>query len=418
VLAAGEGKRLRPLTLTRPKCMLPVGNKPLLEHLLLNLKKCGITDVILVVGYKKKHVTDYFGSGAPLGIKIEYADQGELSGTASALNTVKDLIDDELFLVVYGDVLIDDKALNALLKNADEEKAIVASVPVDNPKKYGILKLKDNKVVRIIEKPRGKKIKENLANAGAYILPLDIFKKIEAIRKSPRGEFELTDGINALIKGGRDVITVQISPKKWIDIGYPWDLLKANELFLNEAKLNIDGYVENRATIHGNVGLHKESKILSGARVEGPTLIDSGCTIGPNCYIRPYTSIGRNVKIGNCCEIKNCIIMDNTKIAHLSYVADSIIGQSCNFGAGTIVANLRFDESSIKMSIENKKVDTHLRKFGVVLGDNVKTGINVSFMPGVKVGPNSWIGAGSVVFHDIPPSTHVFPSQSLKTKPI
>jgi len=127
--------------------------------------------------------------------------------------------------------------------------------------------------------------------------------------------------------------------------------------------------------------------------------------VGPNCFIRAGTSLGKKTRIGNAVEIKNSIIMDKTHIAHLSYVGDSIIGENCNFGAGTITANLRLDEGNIKMTIKNKKTNTGKRKLGIIMGDNVKTGINTAFMPGIKIDPNTRISSNLKVTYDIPNNT-------------
>ncbi|RLI17918.1 glucose-1-phosphate thymidylyltransferase, partial [Candidatus Bathyarchaeota archaeon] len=164
------------------------------------------------------------------------------------------------------------------------------------------------------------------------------------------------------------------------------------------------------------VSVAETARIRSGAYIEGPAFIDEESDIGPNCYIRPCTSIGKKVRIGNACEIKNSIIMDNTHIGHLSYVGDSIIGENCNLGAGTITANYRLDAKTIKMKIKDKVVDSERTKLGAVLGDNVKAGINTLFMPGVKVGCNSWIGPNVVVYRDLPPNTITLLKQSLEQR--
>lgn len=136
--------------------------------------------------------------------------------------------------------------------------------------------------------------------------------------------------------------------------------------------------------------------------LEGPALIMSGADIGPNCYIRPFTTIGRNSRIGNACEVKNSIVMDDSRVPHLSYIGDSIIGERCNLGAGTIVANLRLDEQPIKMMVKDSLVNTGKRKLGVIMGDDVETGVNCSLMPGVKIGSRARIGPGVVVYRDVP----------------
>ena len=418
ILAAGEGKRLRPLTLTRPKAMLPVGGKPILEHLVTNLKGCGIRDMILVVGYHEDLVMRHFTDGSPFGVKIEYVHQKKRKGTASALNKTRDSVGDAPFLVVYGDLMINRSAIESMLEKAEERAdAVLSSVPVENPESYGVFKMRGDRVECIVEKPSREGAPSNLANAGVYILSPGVFRTIEKVGPSSRGELELTDAITLLIKEGGKTVAVRLSQEEWMDVGYPWDLLRANERILSETAMNVEGEVSEGATLRGKVGVAKGAEILPGAYIEGPVLIGEGCKIGPNCHLRPNTCLGRGVKIGNACEVKNSIVMDGSKVAHLSYLADSIVGCNCNFGAGTIVANLRFDDGSVKMTVEDKRIDSSLRKLGVVIGDNVKTGINVSLMPGVKVGPNSWIGPSATIFDDVPPSTYVEARPPTKISP-
>ena len=152
----------------------------------------------------------------------------------------------------------------------------------------------------------------------------------------------------------------------------------------------------------GSVTIAESARVRSGAYIEGPVFIDEEADVGPNCYIRPGTSLGKRVRVGNAVEIKNSLIMEGTHIGHLSYVGDSVVGEKCNLGAGTIIANLRFDDGSVEMMIKNKVVDTGRRKLGVIMGDNVKTGIKSMFMPGVKVGGNAWVGANLIVEKDLP----------------
>ncbi|RLI89544.1 MAG: glucose-1-phosphate thymidylyltransferase, partial [Candidatus Altiarchaeales archaeon] len=133
----------------------------------------------------------------------------------------------------------------------------------------------------------------------------------------------------------------------------------------------------------------------------GPCYIGENCVIGPNCYIRPYSSIQNNVRIGNAVEVKNSIIMSGTNICHLSYVGDSIIGEECNLGAGTLVANLRVDDDEVRIEIKNKLTKSGRKKFGCLMGDHVKTGINVSIMPGRSIYPDAYVEAGSVVRNTI-----------------
>ena len=416
VLAAGEGTRLKPITLTRPKHLIRVGGKLLLEHCLNALKAVGIEETLIVIHYMGDAIRTYFGDGKNFGLRISYVEQKEVLGTGNAVSIAEPYVKED-FVLVYGDLLFSVDALKKVVAIHEREKpaATMAVVPVEKPENYGIVELENSHVKNIIEKPSRDKAPTNLANAGIYVFSTEIFEKIKKTKASVRGEWEITDAISLLLKE-KTVLGVEISKDEWLDIGRPWDLLKANRWILQRTEHKVLGTVENGAHLIGPVSVAETARIRSGAYIEGPAFIDEESDIGPNCYIRPCTSIGKKVRIGNACEIKNSIIMDNTHIGHLSYVGDSIIGENCNLGAGTITANYRLDAKTIKMKIKDKVVDSERTKLGAVLGDNVKAGINTLFMPGVKVGCNSWIGPNVVVYRDLPSNTIILLKQSLEQR--
>jgi bifunctional UDP-N-acetylglucosamine pyrophosphorylase/glucosamine-1-phosphate N-acetyltransferase len=418
ILAAGEGVRLQPITSTRPKHLIKVGGKPILEHCLNAVKTSGIEEALIVIHYMGDAIRQYFGDGKKFGLKIEYVEQKAVLGTGNAVSLVEPHIKDE-FLLVYGDLLFSADAVKNVIDSHKKEKpaATMAVVPVENPEDYGIVELEDEKYVkRIVEKPKHEEAPSNLANAGIYVFSTEIFDKVREISASARGEWEITDAISQLSKEKKTVLAVKISQDDWIDIGRPWDLLEANRWALMRMDHKVYGYVESGAHLIGPVTVAETAHIRSGAYIEGPALIDEESDIGPNCYIRPYTSIGKKVRVGNACEIKNSIIMDNVHIGHLSYVGDSIVGENCNLGAGTITANYRLDGGTIKMVVKDNVVDSGRTKLGAVLGDGVKAGINALFMPGVKVGCNSWIGPGVVVHRDVAADTVVLLKQNLEER--
>jgi len=418
ILAAGEGVRLQPITLTRPKHLIKVGGKPILEHCLNVLKASGIKEALIVVHYMADAIRDYFGDGEKFGLKIEYVEQKRLLGTGNAVGVVEPYVKDD-FLMVYGDLLFTVEALEKVLSLHGEEKpaATVAVVPVEKPEDYGVVELEDGKYVkRLIEKPSHEEAPTNLANAGIYVFSTEIFEKVKETSASTRGEWEITDALSLLIREKKPVEAVEISREDWIDIGRPWDLFEANRWTLVRMKHKVFGCVENGAHLVGPVTVAESARVRSGAYVEGPAFIGEESDVGPNCYIRPYTSIGRKVRVGNACEVKNSIIMDNAHVGHLSYVGDSVIGENCNLGAGTITANYRLDAGTVKMMVKDMVVDSGRTKLGVVLGDGVKAGINVLFMPGVKMGSNSWVGPNVVVSRDVPADTMVVLEQNLKER--
>ena len=404
VLAAGEGVRLQPITATRPKHLIKLGGKAILEHCIEALKSCGLTDIVIVTHYMSDAIRQYFGDGEKFGVKIAYVAQKAILGTGNAVSTVEPYVDGD-FTLVYGDLLFAPDSLKTVLQcyETEEAAAVMAVVPVDKPENYGIVEIDGKKAVkRIIEKPAAGEAPSNLANAGIYVFSLEVFDKLRQITASVRGEWELIDALSLLIKDGKAVLAAEIRRGDWFDIGRPWDLLDANSWVLKRMEHKVYGTVEQGAHLIGPVTVAETARIRSGAYIEGPAFIDEGSDIGPNCYIRPCTSIGRNVRVGNACEVKNSIIMDYTHVGHLAYVGDSILCEHCNLAAGTITANLRLDDDHVKMLVKDRVVDTGRRKLGAILGDNVKTGVNALFMPGVKVGANSWIGANFTVYRDLP----------------
>lgn len=393
ILVAGKGTRMEPITTDCPKVMLQVANKPILEHIVNTAIDAGIEGFVFVTGYLEEQIREYFGDGSNWGTSIDYVSQKEQLGTANAIGYAKGHVG-EVFLVLNGDMLIGQEDLKALLLRPEE--ALICVKKVENPSDFGVLETENNKVVRIIEKPKNPPT--NLANAGVYLFRESIFQFIDLTKPSIRNELEITDSIQMLIDSGAPV-GYSLLVGRWIDIGYPWDLLKANESLLEELKSSCEGIVEPNVTIKGEVAVGKGTIIKNGAYIEGPVIVGENCEIGPNCYIRSSTAIGNRAKVGNAVEIKNTIIMEGTHVGHLSYVGDSVIGKRCNFGAGTKVANLRHDGKNIKVKVKGKIVDSGRRKLGVIMGDDVHTGINTSINIGVMMEKGNCTRPGETVLH-------------------
>jgi len=394
ILAAGEGNRMHPLTYTRPKVMLPIAGKPILEWNLLNARAAGLKEFIFVVSYKSEMVREYFGDGKPWNVKITYVNQGKAMGTAHAIGTVEPFVSD--CIVLCGDTIFGANDIKQIAKKGTK----IGLVQIENATEYGIVDLKKTHVVKIYEKMEHPV--SNVINAGIYHFNKHIFDFIRKTEKSPRGEFEITDSINMLVsKEPMEGVFL----KEWRDVVYPWHLLDANEELLKKLKTKIQGTVEKNVTAKGIVVVGKGTVILSGSYIEGPVSIGCNSKIGPNCYIRPYTTIGSDCHVGNACEVKNSIVMDHSNVPHLNYVGDSIIGQNCNLGAGTTVANLRLDKKNIVITLNGKKIDSKRRKLGMVMGDNVQTGINSVINVGTMIGNNVFIGPGAVVKGEITPKT-------------
>ena len=403
ILAAGEGVRMRPLTSNIPKPLLPVAGKPFLEHNIDALKDAGIKDIVLLIGWKAHRIREHFGDGKAFGVRIDYVEQKERLGTAHAIGMVKDRMD-SAFLCLYGDVVLTKESVKGLVQHHKMVKgSVMALTTVEDPSRYGCIKAEDGVVMDIVEKPE---VPEgNMVNAGAYILEPEIFDAISETKKSPRGEFEVTDSFKILMK--KTHLYTHRLEGEWIDVARPWDLLEANRILMKGLETNIEGEVSENATVVGAMQVGKGSHVKAGSYIEGPVIIGKDCEIGPNAYIRPSTSIGDNCKVGNAVEVKNSIVMDHTKIPHLSYVGDSVIGERCNFGAGTKVANLRLDEKEVMVVVDGAKTGSGRRKLGVIMGDDVKTGINATIDVGTIIGEGTFIGIGALARGTISPRSKI-----------
>ncbi len=404
ILAAGEGLRMRPLTSNTPKPLLPVAGKPFLEHNIDALKAAGIKDIILLIGWKANRIREHFGDGSECGVRIEYVEQKERLGTAHAISMIQDKVDSPFFCL-YGDVVLTHGAVKGIVAHHRKVKgSVMALTSVPDPRRYGCIRVRDGVVVDIAEKPE---VPEgNLVNAGAYVLEPAIFDAIAETKKSVRGEYEVTDSFRIMM--ARSHIYAHLLSGEWMDVARPWDLLEANRMLMEGLQPDVKGTVSDKATLVGPVRVGKGSEVMAGSYIVGPAIIGRDCRIGPNAYIRPSTSIGDGCRVGNSVEVKNSIIMDGTKVPHLSYVGDSVIGERCNLGAGTKIANLRLDEKEVMVVIDGKKTGSGRRKLGAIMGDDVKTGINATIDVGTIIGENSFIGMGALAKGTIAPGSKVF----------
>jgi bifunctional UDP-N-acetylglucosamine pyrophosphorylase/glucosamine-1-phosphate N-acetyltransferase len=401
LLAAGKGTRLYPHTVNRPKPLLMVGGRPLLEWMLMRVKEAGVTEILIVTNYLEEHIWDYFDDGRKYGVNITYKHQEEMRGTANAFQVGEEWVGDDQFLGLYGDHYLSHGTLKRLVRDHRGNESTVSALHIEDPSQYGVLDLEGDVVKKVVEKPPKGTEPSNYANVGIYIFQPDVFKYIKKTPESPRGEYEITDTMQLMINDGYILRKHEIQNEDWLDIGLPWMLLEANERALSNLEHRIEGTVEEGARLYGPIWLMKDARIRSGAYIEGPVVIGKGSDVGPNCFIRSATCLGKNVRIGNACEVKNSIIMDDTHAAHLSYIGDSVIGTNCNLGAGTITANLRFDKSEIEVNVKDERLYSGRHKLGVMMGDNVQTGISVNIHPGVIIGNDSWLGPGVTVQHDV-----------------
>ena len=387
IMAAGKSTRTWPLTLTKPKPLLKVMNKEIIKHNLDALQGL-VGEVIIIVGFKKEMIIEEIGHKYGK-LKIRYAEQKRQLGTGHALKYVEKLIKGK-FIVMGGDDIFSKKDIKACLRH----KYAVLGCKVEDPGRFGVFVVKGKEVKKVVEKP--KKFVSDIANAGLYVFDKSVFKF--KLRKSQRGEYEIVDYINALIKKER--VVCEKVKGRWLSVGNPWDLIEANSVLVSEIKNDIKGKVEKNVIVKGKLKAGKGTEILSGTYIKGNVIIGENCLIGPNCYLRGNTSIGNGCHIGQAVEIKNSIIMDNAKVPHLSYIGDSVIGENSNLGAGTITANLKHDNKNVRSVVKGKIVDTGRRKFGTIIADDVHTGINTTIYPGRKIWPGVSTLPGEIIDKD------------------
>lgn len=378
ILGAGYGKRLRPLTNTRSKLLLPIANKPIIQHIIDTFVTEGIYEFVIVIGHDLDGLRSYFSKNSQ-DIKIEYVIQDTIDGTASAVGVVSSHVKGS-FVVVNGDMLFDSTFLRLILHKGGVSMAVSY---VEDPTQYGTVDVEGGYITSISEK--NPKVQSHLANVGIYLLRDEIFSAISKTKKSPRGEYELTDSLLQLIRGGKKISAVECS-SWWRDIGRPWDILDANEHYLSILSNSfILGIIEDGATILGPIQLGRGSIIYSGAKVFGPCIIGENSIIRNNSVIRSFTTIGDNCSIGPHTEIRNSLLMSDVVVSEHSTIFESIIDEHVTIGSGCTISSERDDKKTIEMEINGVLLDSKRERLGAVIGSNVTIDKNVVIYPGRKI---------------------------------
>ena len=326
ILCAGKGTRLRPLTHTSAKHLIPIMNKPVLLYSIEKIKDAGIEDIGLIVNPdNESDFKEVFGDGKEFGVNLSYIVQKDPKGLAHAVLCAKDYLDGDDFLMYLGDNLIKED-LNTFIQSFRESKsdATILLAPVKNPSRFGVAKMNGKRIEAVIEKPKNPP--SNLAIIGVYIFTKAIFEGIENIKPSWRNELEITDAIDYLINNNFNV-NGHIIYSWWKDTGMPDDIIEANRRLLEDlSDSNILGNVSENSLTQGKVSIGKNTDIVNSV-VRGPVIIGDNCTI-TDAYIGPFTSIANGVSIKNA-EVENSIIMENSKLTNIDFKIDSsLIGKN------------------------------------------------------------------------------------------
>jgi glucose-1-phosphate thymidylyltransferase len=325
ILAGGHGTRLRPLTLTGNKHMIPIANKPMIRYGLDHLINAGIKEIAIILGPVNEGIRESIGDGSSLGITIQYIKQPEPKGLAHAVQISQDFIGNDQFIMYLGDNLI-KQGVVPLIRSFYNEKSdcVICVSPVVNANQYGVVELDHaGNVIKLVEKPPVPT--SNLALAGVYLFNHHIFEAVSSIKPSWRNELEITDAIQFLLDSGKKIGVHKIKGW-WKDTGKPEDLLEANQLVLDEIESKLDVPIHPTCNLMGKIVIREKTVIKPNTRLKGPIAIGYNCIIGPNVYIGPYTSIGDNSIIVSG-EIEGSIIMDSVYIDGNKRIVDSIIGR-------------------------------------------------------------------------------------------
>ncbi len=365
IMAGGEGTRLRPLTSNQPKPMLPMANRPLMEHVVLLLRQHGFEEIVVTVAFMANQVRSYFGDGSELGVRMVYATEETPLGTAGSVLNARDELD-ERFLVISGDVLTDID-LSAVMAFHEEKKALatLALHSVPNPLEFGIvITREDGSIERFLEKPTWGQVFSDTINTGIYVLEPEIFDFIPA-----EGASDFSgDVFPAVLEAGRPIFGC-VSAGYWEDVGTTEAYLKAHNDVLDErVRIEIDGF-----PLRPGVWLGKGSTLDPTASVEGPALIGDNCSIGAGAVVGQYSTLGDNVRVAEAAEIRHAMLGDNCYLGAGARVEGSVVARACDLRRG-----VRLEPGSI-------------------LGENCLIGAGAEISAGVKVYPFKTVEAGAVV---------------------
>ena len=368
ILAAGEGMRLRPLTRTRPKPMLPIGNRPLLEHVLEAGKVAGIDEFVFVVGYKRERIQSHFGDGDDWDVDIEYAVQETQLGTGHALLQAEPHVDDN-FVAMNGDRIVEPSAISAVIEERRETgRPVMAVTRHQNPENYGVVELDSRSVESIEEKPPVHTVKTDYINAGVYGLGETVFDDLRAA--DSEGELAIT----SVLRDYRDALRAIRFDGLWLDVSYHWDVLPVNSRMLDRGAPERD----ETATVH------------DAATVVGAAALGSDVRVRPGATVLPGTALGDNAEVGSNAVVSNSVVFPDATIGDGAVVRDCVVGENATVGPNVTIEGGEADV------VVRGTVHSDVRLGGVV-GDNTRLGGGTTVSPGTVIGNHAGVESGTTL---------------------
>ena len=390
-LCGGHGKRMFPIT--EDKFLLDFLGQSLLEHQIKLACMAGLSRFVIIGNPENMAKIEQVTLKIP-GIRIDLALQKEASGIADALKSARSFLNGKLVVINPNDVF-SSSAYTKIIAEAKRTDATSYILGYKIQKYFpgGYLQTNSrNELVHIVEKPRPGEEPSNLVNILIHYHnnPEELLHYIETVQTTKDDVYECA--LDDMVKSGHKIKVVPYDDF-WAPIKYPWHILKVMEYFLNNAQPYVAPSVRisEKATIEGKVILGDNVKVLENAVIRGPVYVGANSIIGNNVLVRDYSHIGSNSVVGYSTEVKRSYIGNHCWF-HSNYVGDSIIDDNCSLGAGTVLANFRLDEGNIQIRVGNNLVNTGYDKLGAIVGRGCRIGVNASLMPGVRVGPDSFVG--------------------------
>jgi len=399
-LCGGRGKRMFPIA--EDKFLLDFLEKPLLEHQINAACEAGLNHFVIIGNPDNIQRIEQITKRIP-GIEVDLAVQKKSVGIADALKSAEPFLQGQ-FLIINPNDVFSSSAYTKILSEAEKTAASSYIVGYQVQKYFpgGYLQVNpQNDLLHIVEKPNPGEEPSNLVNIliHCHTNSEELLHYIETVQTTRDDVYECA--LDNMVKGGHKIKVVPYNDF-WAPIKYPWHIFKVVEYFLNNAQpyMASSARVSEKATIEGKVILSDNVKVLENAVIRGPAYIGANSIIGNNALVRDYSHIGSNSVIGYCTEVKHSYIGDDCWF-HSNYIGDSIVDDNCSLGAGTILANFRLDEGNIQIKVGDNLVDTGYDKLGAILGRGCRIGVNANLMPGVRVGPDSFVGPQVCLREDV-----------------
>jgi len=427
ILAGGESSRFWPLN-QKNKSLIKIMGRPLIYYTIDSLEKAGLRNLIIIQGPEKDVEKELRGHQFSK-LKIKYILQKKAKGMGNALYQARNLLKEPFFVLnaerIDGGEIVKKLKIKSMPRTETKflvrgqnspyqnkfgaeqvkVKAVLVGQKTEKPELYGIMKLKGDRVLGIVEKPKKGKEPSKIRIVGVYLLSPDFFTAYQKVKK---GLYDFEDALSLYVK--RNDVRVVAIEKIASPLKYPWHLFEIEKYLFDKflrKKIEKNIQIAKNVTVEGKVYIGNHTKIFEGAVIKGPCYIGNNCTLGNNVLIRGYTNLEDNVLIGAGAEIKNSILQDDCR-THLGFFGDSIFDKGCTIGAGTVTANRRIDRQNVKTKIKGEKISTGLSSLGAIIGQNTKIGINVSLMPGVLIGSNCIVGPHSLAMENIRDNTTFF----------